>query len=301
MSYRAAVITVSDKGYRGERTDTSGPAVCRMAGSIGCEIVHTAVVPDEAEQISAELRRCADEMDISLILTTGGTGLSPRDVTPEATLAVLDREARGIAEAMRAESMRLTPRGCLSRGVAGTRGRSLIVNLPGSERAAVENLGAVLPALEHGLRMLSSLGSAECAQDRPAAPSVSAWLREAKAAPDADRVGMYLVHNGVVRATARDAVRGDDAACPPVTGMCFSYDEAALAAAIRSTRAMPGIYYVRAWLNRGELRVGDDLMVLLVGGDIRPHVTAALEYLLETVKTRCVTETERYADAPAEP
>lgn len=163
MSYTAAVITVSDKGYRGEREDTSGPAICALLNEHGYEVTHTALVPDEADMIKAELIKCADEMHISLVLTTGGTGFSPRDITPEATLAVIERETRGIPEAMRAESMKITPRGCLSRSAAGIRGMSLIINLPGSRKAAVENLLAVIDPVAHGLDILASEGSADCA------------------------------------------------------------------------------------------------------------------------------------------
>ena len=164
MSYTAAVITVSDKGFRGEREDTSGPAVAAIAEEHGLEVIYRSIVPDEREDICRELCRCADEMHIALVLTTGGTGFSPRDITPEATKAVIERETPGIPEAMRAESMKITPRGCLSRSAAGIRGRTLIVNLPGSERAAKENLLAVIDALAHGLDMLASSGSANCAE-----------------------------------------------------------------------------------------------------------------------------------------
>lgn len=167
--FTAAVITVSDKGFRGERTDESSPALGRMLAEAGYEVTHTAIVPDEAEAIRAELVRSADELRLALVLTTGGTGFSPRDVTPEATLAVVERETRGIPEAMRLASLAITPRACLSRAAAGIRGRTLIVNLPGSVKAATENLAAVLPALAHGLDMLHSEGSADCgtAQPRP--------------------------------------------------------------------------------------------------------------------------------------
>ena len=164
MSYTAAVISISDKGFRGEREDTSGPALCAIAGEYGLEVAYRAIVPDEAEDIRRELVKCADELEISLILTTGGTGFSPRDITPEATKTVIERETPGIPEAMRAASMRITPRGCLSRSAAGIRGRSLIVNLPGSEKAAKENILAVMDALMHGLDMLASSGSANCAE-----------------------------------------------------------------------------------------------------------------------------------------
>lgn len=158
MSYTAAVITVSDLGSRGQRADTSGPAVVAMLGEAGFEVVYTAIVPDEKEQISAELTACADERHIDLIITTGGTGLSPRDVTPEATLAVLEREIRAIPVAMWVEGLRHTPRAMLSRAVAGTRGSSLIINLPGSEKAARENLSAVTGALEHAMHMIAAEG-----------------------------------------------------------------------------------------------------------------------------------------------
>lgn len=158
MSYTAAVITVSDLGSRGQRADTSGPAVAAMLGEAGFEVVYTAIVPDEKEQISAELTACADERHIDLIITTGGAGLSPRDVTPEATLAVLEREIRAIPVAMWVEGLRHTPRAMLSRAVAGTRGSSLIINLPGSEKAARENLSAVTGALEHAMHMIAAEG-----------------------------------------------------------------------------------------------------------------------------------------------
>lgn len=163
MKYSAAVITVSDKGFAGERVDTSGPAVQAIAEANGFEVKYYTIVPDSMDMIKAELIKCADELKISLVLTTGGTGFSPRDITPEATLAVVERETRGIPEAMRYESLKITPRGCLSRSAAGIRGRTLIVNLPGSEKAAKENLLAVIGALGHGMDMLASEGSANCA------------------------------------------------------------------------------------------------------------------------------------------
>ena len=163
MKFSAAVITVSDKGSRGEREDTSGPNLCALLGERNFDVVYTAIVPDESDQIQAELIRCADEKQVSLVLTTGGTGFSPRDITPEATLAVVERLTPGIPEAMRAESMRITPRGCLSRATAGIRGRTLIINRPGSKKAAQENLLAVIDPVCHGLEMLLGEGSADCA------------------------------------------------------------------------------------------------------------------------------------------
>ena len=164
MSYTAAVITVSDKGYRGEREDTSGPNLVRILEEKGFEVVYTAMVPDESEMIQQELIKCADERNIALVLTTGGTGFSPRDITPEATLKVVERLTPGIPEAMRAESMKITPKGCLSRSAAGIRGRTLIINLPGSKKASAENILAVIDPVAHGLDMLYSEGSADCAK-----------------------------------------------------------------------------------------------------------------------------------------
>lgn len=162
MSYTAAVITVSDKGYRGEREDTSGPNLVRILEEKGFQVTYTTMVPDESEMIQAELIKCADERDIALVLTTGGTGFSPRDITPEATLKVVERLTPGIPEAMRAESMKITPKGCLSRSAAGIRGRTLIINLPGSKKASAENILAVIDPVAHGLDMLYSEGSADC-------------------------------------------------------------------------------------------------------------------------------------------
>lgn len=160
--YTAAVITVSDKGYQGLREDTSGPNLVRILQEAGFDVVHTALVPDEDAKIRQELIHCADDLSIALVLTTGGTGFSPRDITPEATAAVVERPTPGIPEAMRAASMRITPKGCLSRSTAGIRGRSLIINLPGSKKAAEENILAVLSPVTHGLDMLYSEGSANC-------------------------------------------------------------------------------------------------------------------------------------------
>jgi len=162
MSYTAAVITVSDKGFRGEREDTSGPAVAAIAEARGLSVVYRSIVPDEREDICRELCRCADELNIALVLTTGGTGFSPRDVTPEATEGVLEKRTPGIPEAMRAESMRITPMGCLSRETAGIRGGTLIVNLPGSKKASTENFAAVVKPIRHGLEILRGVAH-DCA------------------------------------------------------------------------------------------------------------------------------------------
>lgn len=162
--YTAAVITISDKGYRGERVDTSGPNLVEILKSKGFDVTYTSIIPDEKDMIKQELVKCADELKIALVLTTGGTGFSPRDITPEATMEVVERPTPGIPEAMRAESMKITPKGCLSRSAAGIRGRSLIINLPGSKKASQENILAVIDPVAHGLDMLYSEGSADCAK-----------------------------------------------------------------------------------------------------------------------------------------
>ena len=159
-----AVITVSDKGYAGTRQDLSGPALCERFVEEGWVVIHTAIVPDEIDMIKAELIKSCDELKADLIVTTGGTGFSQRDITPEATKAVCERDIPGIPEAMRAESMRITPKGCLSRGTAGLRGQAFIVNCPGSRKAAIECINAVMPALKHGVIMAQTFGSADCAE-----------------------------------------------------------------------------------------------------------------------------------------
>lgn len=161
--FRAVVLTVSDRSFRGERPDTAGPLVAGLLKEAGYTVVSAAVVPDEQTVIEDFLRRAADEGLAELLVTTGGTGFAPRDVTPEATLAVCERLTPGIPEAMRYASLRITPRAMLSRAQAGIRKRTLIVNLPGSPKAARENLEAVLPSLFHGLEMLIG-ESADCAK-----------------------------------------------------------------------------------------------------------------------------------------
>jgi molybdenum cofactor synthesis domain-containing protein len=151
---KAAVLTVSDRASGGEYEDRAGPLVARMLAESGANVVSVAVVPDERDQIEAYLHEWAGA-GIDVIATTGGTGLGPRDVTPEATRAVIERDVPGLAEAMRAAGMRATPRAALSRQVCGTLGETLIVNLPGSPRAALECLEAIMGVLEHAVEMMS--------------------------------------------------------------------------------------------------------------------------------------------------
>ena len=164
--FTAAVITVSDRSFRGERTDASGPQVASILRNAGFDVTSTDTVPDERELISAAIIHASDDLDTALIVTTGGTGLAPRDVTPEATLAVCERLVPGIPEVMRMRGLAHTERAMLSRGVAGIRKRSLIINLPGSPKAASENLEAVADALEHALLMLRKEPS-DCASLAP--------------------------------------------------------------------------------------------------------------------------------------
>ena len=161
---QAVVLTISDRCSRGEAADTAGPAAARLLGaSLAAHVYRVEVIPDEVEQIASRMRHYCDGHSIDLVLTVGGTGFSPRDVTPEATRGVLERLAPGLDEAMRAASFRRSPHAMLSRGVSGIRGRTLVLNLPGSRRAVVENLQAVLPALEHGLAKLRG-DTSECGE-----------------------------------------------------------------------------------------------------------------------------------------
>ncbi len=155
---KAAVLTVSDRCSQGEAEDLTGPALQSRLQAAGAEVLEITVVPDVAERIKAELVRLSDEVGVDVVFSNGGTGLGPRDVTPEATEAVLHRRAPGIAEAMRTASLAQTPRAMLSRGTAGLRGKTLIVNLPGSLQGATDCLDIVLPVLDHAIEMIAGRG-----------------------------------------------------------------------------------------------------------------------------------------------
>lgn len=152
--FSAGIITVSDKGSQGKREDKSGPVIAELLAGAAVSVKKTMIIPDEVDQIAQAIVQLADVEKLDLILTTGGTGVSPRDLTPDATLKVLDKEIPGMAEAMRASSMKVTPHAMISRAVAGIRGRSLIINLPGSPRGAKENLSVVMPALTHTMEKI---------------------------------------------------------------------------------------------------------------------------------------------------
>ena len=154
MPIRAGVLTISDKASRGERADTSGAAIVELLSTIDAAVQRSQVIPDEAGQIASTLRSWADSDELDIIITTGGTGLGPRDVTPEATAEIIERPVPGLGEAMRAAGLKHTPMAALSRGIAGVRGRCLIVNLPGSPKGVRENLSTVIDMLPHAVELL---------------------------------------------------------------------------------------------------------------------------------------------------
>jgi molybdenum cofactor synthesis domain-containing protein len=162
--FRTSIITVSDRGSRGQREDKSGLTIKELLTEPSFEIIDYRIVPDEQDQIRKALTEAVDHLGADLVLTTGGTGLSPRDVTPDATLEVIDKEVPGFAEAMRAESLKKTPHAMISRALCGVRRSSLIINLPGSPKAVVEHLSVILPALPHALSKLKGDPS-ECGSD----------------------------------------------------------------------------------------------------------------------------------------
>lgn len=156
------ILTISDKGSRGERVDESGKVIREVLAKLDVDVRKYEVVPDEVDVICSKLVEWSDQTQLDLIMTTGGTGLSPRDVTPEATLRAVHKLAPGFAEVMRAESLKVTPMGMLSRAVAGVRGKTLIINLPGSPKAVKECLGAIMPALAHAVEVVRGEAT-ECA------------------------------------------------------------------------------------------------------------------------------------------
>ena len=153
--WTAGIITASDKGYAGQREDKSGQVILEILQEAGYEIIKYLILPDDRDMLADELRRMADELQVDLVVTTGGTGFSERDVTPEATMAVIDKETPGIAEAIRNMSMSITPNAMLSRGAAGIRKKTLIVNLPGNHKAVRESLEFIMKPLDHGLGVLT--------------------------------------------------------------------------------------------------------------------------------------------------
>ena len=159
--FSAGIITVSDRSSQGVREDSSGPAIAAVLAGIAIDVRQTLIIPDEKDKIKEAIVKWADKENLDLIITTGGTGVSPRDVTPDATLEVIDRQLPGMAEAMRHQSMQITPYAMISRAIAGIRGRALIVNLPGSPKGAKENLNVILPALKHAIEKIKG-DTAEC-------------------------------------------------------------------------------------------------------------------------------------------
>lgn len=167
MSLRVSVLTVSDRSARGVRPDLGGPALVKACQERNWNVVDTAIVPDELNQIQAKLVQWSQSGQVDVILTTGGTGFSPRDITPEATLGIIERQAPGLAEAMRLESLKITPHAMLSRSVCGIRGKTIIINLPGSPKAALENFLTVAPVLPHAVHLLQESPSSEAEHNNP--------------------------------------------------------------------------------------------------------------------------------------
>ncbi len=170
MTLRFGILTISDRSSRGERSDASGPALAEAVAAQGWQIVESGLIPDEAQAIRQQLRTWADSNRFDVLLTTGGTGFSPRDVTPEATRAVIERLTPGLDEAMRAASLKVTPHAMLSRAISGIRKQTLIINLPGSPKGAVENFQVLAPVLEHAVELLRADPHAEKGHLAPQQP-----------------------------------------------------------------------------------------------------------------------------------
>ena len=164
---RFGILTVSDRSFRGEREDVSGPVLESRVIELGWQIRRKGILPDDLSSLRNLLVEWADSSELDVILTTGGTGFAPRDITPEATLAVIERNAPGLAEAMRAEGLRITPHAMLSRAIAGIRKRTLIINLPGSPKAALENMNVLIPILPHAIQLLREEPDAESGHHHP--------------------------------------------------------------------------------------------------------------------------------------
>jgi molybdenum cofactor synthesis domain-containing protein len=160
--YTASIITISDKGYKGEREDLTGPKIKDFLKKNNFEVLYTKIIPDEKNMISSELIHICDNIKPNLLITNGGTGFSPRDVTPEATLEVIEKQIPGFGEIMRSNSLKITPKAILSRAISGIRNKTIIVNLPGSPKGAIENLQYIISAIPHGIDILCEKAS-ECA------------------------------------------------------------------------------------------------------------------------------------------
>ncbi len=167
MPIRLGILTISDRSSRGQRLDTSGPVLTEFIQQLGWSVTATGVIPDEFEEIKAKLLEWIERRDLDIIITTGGTGVAPRDVTPDATLAVVQRLVPGLAEVMRAASLKITPHAMLSRSVAGIRDRTLVINLPGSPKAALENLQAIQGVLPHAVQLLQDDPASEAGHKPP--------------------------------------------------------------------------------------------------------------------------------------
>lgn len=291
MKRKAAIFTISDRSYLGEREDISGQRVKNILEKNNFIIIHQDVLPDDREKIENALINTTDKLKVNLIVTTGGTGFSTRDVTPEATLFVIDKRADGLSEKMRYESNKITERAALSRAVAGIRKNTLIINLPGSPKAAEENLNSIIEIIPHGLDMIEGENHHH-EKIKNKRPTIEDWIKELERDENADKCGIYLAHLGKVRRTSRKKVRENQEDVPDTKYMEFSYDEKKVKDAKQKALNNKGVYFVKIWLNTGKLKVGDDIMQIIVGADIRDNCIKTLEQLIKEIKTNCVVEKE---------